>query len=355
MVDIVTKPAEITADWFTHALHESGRLPEGRVTDVDYTIIGTGKMGDNARFQLRYEGLETAAPASVIVKFPAADETARMMAGAQGAYYHEVMFYRHLAGQTSIRTPAIFANEISADGMDFITVMEDMAPAEPGSQLVGESPARTRVAMRQAARLASAFYGDDRLPTYDFVVNSTEPEAAALGQDYLQQFWPTFLQRFGDSLDDEAKQFGEHYVNNHVRFACCYSGPKTLVHGDFRSENILFDGDSACIVDWQTIAAQSPLTDLAYFMGGSVDTAQRRQWERDLVAEYRDELSALDVELTFASCWEQYRQQAMHGLMITILGACFSAAGERSDRMFLTMAQRHFQHCLDLDAREFLD
>ena len=44
----------------------------------------------------------------------------------------------------------------------------------------------------------------------------------------------------------------------------------------------------------------------------------------------------------------------MHGLMITILGACFAAAGERSDRMFLTMAQRHFQHCLDLDAMDFL-
>ncbi|KAA1193204.1 phosphotransferase [Pseudohalioglobus sediminis] len=354
MVDIVTKPAEITAEWFTRALHESGRLPEGRVTDVDYTIIGTGKMGDNARFQLCYEGLETEAPASVIVKFPAADETARMMAGAQGAYFNEVMFYRHLADKTSIRTPEIFANEISEDRMDFIIVMEDMAPAEPGSQLVGETLARTQVALKQAARLASAFYDDDSLKACDFVVKSTEPEGAKVGQDFLQQFWPTFLQRFGDSLDASAKQFGEHYVNNHVRFACHYAGPKTLVHGDFRSENILFDGDMACTVDWQTISEHSPLTDLAYFMGGSVDTAQRRQWERDVVAEYRDELARLGVKLSLDDCWNQYRLQSMHGLMITILGACFAAAGERSDRMFLTMAQRHFQHCLDLDAMDFL-
>ena len=44
----------------------------------------------------------------------------------------------------------------------------------------------------------------------------------------------------------------------------------------------------------------------------------------------------------------------MHGILITVLGACFSEAAERSDRMFLAMIQRHLQHCVDLDAVEFL-
>jgi len=44
----------------------------------------------------------------------------------------------------------------------------------------------------------------------------------------------------------------------------------------------------------------------------------------------------------------------MHGLMITILGASFSEAAERSDAMFLVMIQRHLQHCVDLQAGGFL-
>ena len=44
----------------------------------------------------------------------------------------------------------------------------------------------------------------------------------------------------------------------------------------------------------------------------------------------------------------------MHGLIITVLGAAFSTPDERSDRMFLAMIRRHLQHCVDLDAGEFL-
>jgi hypothetical protein len=40
--------------------------------------------------------------------------------------------------------------------------------------------------------------------------------------------------------------------------------------------------------------------------------------------------------------------------LISVLGACFSEADERSDAMFLTMIQRHLQHCVDLDAADFL-
>jgi hypothetical protein len=37
-----------------------------------------------------------------------------------------------------------------------------------------------------------------------------------------------------------------------------------------------------------------------------------------------------------------------------VLGASFSTPDERSDKMFLAMIQRHLQHCVDLDAGEFL-
>lgn len=45
----------------------------------------------------------------------------------------------------------------------------------------------------------------------------------------------------------------------------------------------------------------------------------------------------------------------MHGILITVLGACFTEAAERSDRMFLAMIQRHLQQCVDLDSSDFLE
>ena len=355
MLQAVAQPELVTADWMTTALRQSGCLENGAVRRLEYEIIGTGKMGDNARFILEYEGDQDGSPDSVIIKFPAEDETARMMAGAQGAYYHEVMFYRHLADRTQMRTPSIYANEISSDRLVFTTAMEDMAPAEPGSQLIGESLAHARLAMREAAKLAAAFYGDDSVGELDFVLAPARDDGGTFGQVLLQENWPKFLERFGRAMNDECEAFAANYVNHHATFATRFQGPKTLVHGDFRSENILFNGDdAACTVDWQTVMESSPLTDLAYFMGGSVETRDRRAWERELVREYSEVLASLGVELGYEACWQQYREQAMHGLMITILGASFSAAGERSDAMFQIMIQRHLQHCVDLDAEDFL-
>lgn len=354
MVEIVNRPSDITPQWMTDALRNSGGLGFGSVSALEYKIIGTGKMGDNARFTLAYEGEQGAAPDSVIIKFPAEDETARAMAGAQGAYYNEVMFYRHLADRTEMRTPAIYANEITDDRLLFITAMEDMAPAEPGSQLVGESIEHAGLAMGEAAKLAVAFYGDETVGEHDFVMNQVRTDGGEFGQALLQQYWPGFLERFGHDISDECRDFGASYVDAHMTFATRYKGPRTIAHGDFRSENILFDGDSICTVDWQTTSYASPLTDLAYFMGGSVNTTDRRRWERELVTEYSETLASLGLELGFDSCWEQYREQAMHGLMITILGASFTEPAERSDAMFLAMIQRHLQHCVDLDAGAFL-
>ena len=354
MSEIPSRPEQVTREWMSDALTKVGALQGASVSALDFKIIGTGKMGDNARFTLSYEGNAADAPDSVIVKFPAADETARAMAGAQGAYYNEVMFYRHLAPRTDMRTPRIYANEIAEDKQTFITVMEDMAPAEPGNQLVGELKERAQRALAEAAKLAAAFYQDESIENLDFVMSPMASDGGELGQALLQEYWPQFLRRFGHGFSDQCREFGDLYVNNYTVYANRYQGPRTLTHGDFRSENILFDSETLCTVDWQTIGLGSPVTDAAYFLGGSLEIEDRRAWERELIDGYAKSLNSLAVDIDAEECWAQYREQSMHGLLITILGASFSEPAERSDAMFMTMIQRHLQQCVDLDAGEFL-
>lgn len=354
MADFPTTAAALTPEWLTASLKSSGQLPQGRVVSADTQLIGTGKMGDNVRITLAYEGAQGGLPATLVAKLPAADETARAMAGMQGAYYAEVMFYREFAARTSMRTPQIYASELSADKTSFMLLMQDMSPAEPGSQLVGESRERSAVALAEAAKLAAAFYGDESFAATDHVMSTARDDGGAFGQLLMEQKWPEFVDRFGAGLSSECLDFGERYIVNHAHFVTRLQGPKTLAHGDFRCENILFDGATATTVDWQTPSESSVMTDAAYFLGGSVEAQDRRDWESQLVEDYRIELAGNGVELAFQDCWEQYREYAMHGILITVLGATFSAPAERSDRMFLAMIQRHLQQCVDLDAGEFL-
>ena len=355
MMDLVLRPEEITLDWLNQALRESGVLDASPVAHFNFELIGTGKMGDNARFNLHYEGEQGSAPSSVIGKFAAADETARSMASAGGAYYNEVMFYREFAPKTRMSTPRIFAAEVSEAKTEFVLLMEDMAPAQPGSNLVSASQQQTELVLQEAAKLAAAFYGSPDLVNCDHLMGGGVDDGGEFGAALMQQSWPAFVDRFGEYLSAESIAMGEYYVERHTRFVTLYQGPKTLVHGDLRSENVLLGDNSATVVDWQTPAAASPLTDTAYFLGGSVSPEDRKAWETHMLASYREWLAEAGVQLSFDECWEQYRQQSMHGILITVLGATFSEPAERSDRMFTAMIRGHLQHCIDLEAKEFLD
>ena len=354
MNDFPTAADAVTPGQLTDYLRTHGSLAEASVTSFEYRVIGTGKMGDNARFVLDYDGPCGDAPKSLVAKFPATDEQARAMAGAQGAYYNEVMFYRDLAPGTAMRTPEIYGSELSDDRTEFLLLMEDMSPAEPGSALLGEDHEHCELALAQAAKLAANYYGDDSLAARDHVITPARDDGGEFGQALMEQSWPGFVDRFGHDLTPEAIAFGERYVRGHLHFVNRYQGPKTLVHGDFRNENILFGNGSATTVDWQTTSESTVLTDAAYFLGGSLETRDRRDWEKSLVEGYRRALDHEGVALGQQECWELYREQAMHGILITVLGASFSTPEERSDKMFLTMIQRHLQHCIDLDSGEFL-
>lgn len=344
---------DITPQWLSEVLKSNGVVDTQTVTGVEHKLIGTGKMGDNARLSLQYEG-QGNGPASMIAKIPALDETARMMASGLGAYKKEVSFYQHLAAQTNMLTAEIYHSDIDAEGSEFILLMEDLAPAEPGSQLIGESPERAERAVIEAAKLHAAFLNKEDILTQDYVTQSTA-EGAAFGQELLVQNWPGFVDRFGDSLNAPCIALGAKHIENYAQWAQRFDGDTTLIHSDFRSENLLFSKSGApWTVDWQTIQRSSPLADVAYFMGGSVDSDARRDCEKNIVERYRVELDKSGVSMSFNDCWQQYREFSMHGIMVTVLGAMFSAAEQRSDQMFLTMIQRHLQHAVDMNAEEFL-
>ena len=91
MDDFPKSAAAITPGWIEAQLAEAGLLGDARITGLEHRSIGTGQVGDTARFTIAYDR-PTAAPATLAGKFASADPTSRGTAAAMMLYVKEVGF-----------------------------------------------------------------------------------------------------------------------------------------------------------------------------------------------------------------------------------------------------------------------
>src|SRR3546814_9122625 len=91
--------------------------------------------GDNARFHLSYDGGE--GPATVVGKFPTADEVSRGASVATRTYEVESRFYQELRHRVAIAAPTPHLALLDVEANDFVLIMDDLAPAVTGDQIDG--------------------------------------------------------------------------------------------------------------------------------------------------------------------------------------------------------------------------
>ena len=101
--------------------------------------------------------------------------------------------------------------------------------------------------------------------------------------------------------------------------------PSTLVHGDFRLENMMFGEpggeDALAIIDWQLIGYGPGGYDLAYFMGQSLGVELRRSSEQRLLEAYREALAAAGVrDYPAGRLDDDYRRGLLASMRIPIAG-----------------------------------
>jgi aminoglycoside phosphotransferase (APT) family kinase protein len=175
----------------------------------------------------------------------------------------------------------------------------------------------------------------------------------------LPMLWAGFRDRYADRLGAEVHEAGDPLFASLESYMGDTSQPLTVVHGDYRLDNLLFGGDVGgvpiAVVDWQTCAHGAGLTDLAYFIGAGLLLERRREVEADLVRRYHDALVAEGIDdYPFAACWEGYRRGSFAGLIMAIAASMLVEQTARGDDMFMAMAHRHARHALDLDAPALL-
>lgn len=341
----------IDEQWLVERLTDAGLVdPAARLADMTAKSIGTGQVGENVR--CRFDWADGAGPDSVVLKLPSMSEISRATAAATRTYVREVGFYRDLRHQVDIRTPApYFIDEDQANNA-FVLVMEDILPAEQGDQLSGCTPPQAALAVDAIAGLHGPTWGRDDLAELDWVDEST-PESIDQRAELLAALFPGFVERYRDVLTEPELEAGRWLTDSVSALASAPTGPKCMMHGDFRLDNLLFGtGPGAppiTTVDWQTITYGYGLTDLAYFISAGLSPTDRRANEGALLDRYRAGLAAHGVELDLDAVRRGYRLGSAAGYLMAVIASQIVEQTERGDAMFVAMARGSAQLLIDLE------
>jgi thiamine kinase-like enzyme len=82
--------------------------------------------------------------------------------------------------------------------------------------------------------------------------------------------------------------------------------PTTMCHGDYRADNIMFDGNKPVVIDFQLIGTGSGMYDVGYYISQSIATDVRRGHDRELVDVYLNRLESHGIDIDRDEAWRQY-------------------------------------------------
>lgn len=350
MSGAVAGGAGLTASWLTGALARD--LDGATVTGVAAEPVGTGQVSDSLRLRLDYDR-PVRLPATMIAKVPAADEASRAAARAIRTYEIEASFYARIAGGLDACVPACYFSAYEPENDHYVVLLQDLAPATPGDQLAGVTPDEAAAAIDEMAALHAAGWDDPALEALTWL-NRHDADAVAFTAAMVAGLYDGFKERYASRLEPEVIGLIEDFLPSMGAYLAARDGSSTLMHGDFRADNLLFGGPRAVVLDWQTCTYGPGPADLAYFLGSSLPVRVRRDHERALVQRYHSALTARGAELTWDDCWEAYRRYAFHGIVMAIGAAMLVERTDRGDEMFCTMTTRHAHHALDLGSAKLL-
>jgi hypothetical protein len=333
------------------------------IRSFEREVIGSdvGFVGELSRITLRYDE-PAGAPASLIAKLPTRIEAVRNISQAFGFYEREVNFYKDLAELVDVRVPRCYLSAMVPAESRFVLLLEDLAPARCGDQLGSCSIDEAKMILGELGRLQAQWWESPRWSEFAWLPAIDDPLLTQVLAFVYQQSWPHFVQEFEGQLPPAIFDIGERVGKSFVTLAEGLKGrPTTMVHTDFRLDNMLFDlpdGSPFALIDWQLVQRGLGATDVTYFLAGNFPIEVRRERQTELLRAYHDALLAHGVTgYDFEQCQQDYRLAALFMMVFLVAGreqVDMDRYGDRAHELIDTMMERYTTAILDLDAAEFL-
>jgi hypothetical protein len=323
---IPQRSEELTSEWLTEVLDTGATVVGVRCEEIG---VDVGFMGEVHRCHLTWEPGDSAVdpPPSVIVKVPTQNSVNFAVGDAAMSYEREIVVYQTLRSTLGVPMPGYLYGAMDPDpapwlqrplfflfdhlpigGINwllaqflkisgkskrrYVLVIEDIADARPPTQHVGGSLEDARRSLQVLAQFHAAnWMRGEALESYPNIWPvDTVPR---IGQASYVRNRDQFVERFGPVLSNGMLDRLDA-IQERIPDLCALlaAEPWTLLHGDFRLDNILFrpNGDTV-VLDFQGLGAGRPAVDVAYFITTAL-TAEHREEEDRLLRTYHDALVA---------------------------------------------------------------
>jgi hypothetical protein len=351
---------DIDTAWLTAALRSSRRDagPPVERFSVQTIGIGVGLMGLLYRLTIEYRGDADGAPPTVIVKLPVLIDATRQVAAAYRFYEKEVAFYRRLAPQSGVRTPQIYLAAHDPVTDNFVLVMEDIGHLRAADQVAGCPHDDATAAMVALARLHASFWNDPRFVGDDlawlpFGSDAPIPEAVQKG---FASYWEPLVEFMGDELPPEIRALGEFVPGAARELLQVPDGhPITLVHGDYRLDNLFFDEQrEVTAVDWQIIVKGVGGYDFGYFVSQSLSIDDQREHVDSLAETYLETLRGTGITYPEEQFWFDVRRTVLFCLTYPVQAMALDLTDPRAAALVRTLAKRASNAIIEMGALDLV-
>lgn len=290
-------------------------------------------------------------PESLILKSETSDPTFNELSSVHNAFGREVGVYEDCLSALKNHHPKIYASQGESPSW---LLMEDLSHLRGGDQVIGLTFEETLASIRSIAAIHATFWMDSSLkkhawlPKHGFWFSSPKPEI-------IDDFFATYGVRFGT---EACQLYRAVLEQSRAIDAALDRRPWTLVHGDLRADNLLFDGQAdnprSVVLDWSWVTRSAAAIDLAFLISGSTPQSQRHNRHSDFLETWHQELMRHGVsDYPLEMAWRDLRLAALRCMTAGDAMHGFTLETAPSTRVALFMddaIQRHAAYALEIEA-----
>ena len=313
---------------------------------------------DIQRLHLTYAESNEGAHDTLIAKLPTAnldlnDRAAIFQPGAR-----EHWFYQQAAAPTPVRTPRCFSAEIESTSKQSILLLEHIT-LPSGDSRPGASESMAQAVVKSLVQQHVRWWSVAHHPVIQNLKSLLAPnlgeEEDLVGQLY-DRAWPWFLEQGLFDLSADARKFGQA-LTGQIKWVDAQIRPRhsTLVHGDFKLENmhICTDHAQVIVLDWEDVFFGPGMINLTWFLAGCL-TDESGEVEQRLLQNYHRGLLDGGVEdYPWEECYDDYRAAMCASFMQGVLTGMISAEADEEARERARPIGRRF--CAAADRLNLLD
>jgi hypothetical protein len=315
--DVPGSVDRITPAWLTAVL--CAAVPGGAV--LDFAKTG-GDSGSSSREGLKLTLNDAAraggVPTHVFTK-SAPTFVQRMFLGLSGAATGEVGFYTRLRSGLDIEAPRCYHAALDSGSRRTITMMEDIAETK-GAKFISTETYIDRPMMEDLLGNIARWHAhwDSQKLTAERAWLRTPIQFL----DDVNRFISVgkralvAMERYPQLLPDDMSvtQGAELWEATQRSFQINATLPQTLLHGDAHiGQSYVTGAGRMGYGDWQLIQRGGWAADFAYSVNSALTIDDRRNWERDPLDHYREQLRKAGGPALYAeAAWTSYRQHTLY-------------------------------------------